>query len=98
MKEDVDYALVPAEVDNEQAWEIRILTGEFVETVIRYGNIEIDGKNEQLKFNFMIVHSADEDLTEQNVDLQHTAGDILRDLIENHIERGSVFMEDKKQK
>lgn len=95
MVEDKDYQLIPVDIENDQAWDIRILSGEFVETVIRYGNVSIDGPQDQIKFNFGIVFSPDDDLTTGNTQLQVVAGDILGDLIENHIERGSIVMDDK---
>jgi len=95
MKEDVDYKLIPAQVDNEQAWEIRILTGEFVETVLRFGNISIDGPNEALNFNFMVTHSPGDGIDEENKELQQVAGEILGDLIDNSINDGTVLLEDK---
>lgn len=95
MKENEDYSLIPVDIDNEQAWEIRILKGEFIETVIRYGNVSIDGINEQIKFNFVITFSPDEEITAENPQLQALAGEILGDLIENHIENGSIILDDK---
>jgi len=95
VKEDRDYQLIPADVDNDQAWEIRILKGEFIETVIRYGNVSIDGPTDSIRFSFTISQTADDDLTVDNNDLQEVAGKILGDLIENHIERGTISLEDK---
>lgn len=95
MKENIDYKLIPADVDNEQAWEIRILTGEFVETVIRYGNVSIDGPADCIKFSFLVSSSPIEDLTAEDQNLQITAGNILGDIIENQLENGSILLEDK---
>lgn len=95
MKEHTDYVLTPTDIDNEQAWDIRIQTGEFVETVIRYGNVAIDGVNERLTFNFAIVSSPDPDLTTENEQLQEAAGQILLDLIESNMENGSLLMDER---
>jgi ligand-binding SRPBCC domain-containing protein len=95
MTEDEDYKLVPVDVGNEQAWEIRILSGEFTETVLRFGNVSIDGPNDAIKFNFDITTSPDPDLTVLNDDLQSFAADVLGDLIENSLERGSILLDDK---
>lgn len=83
VSEGVDYKLIPVEDSpNEQAWEIRILRGEFTETVIRYGNVAFDGNRDCLTFNFMVSYSPDEDLTSENVALQERAADILEDILE----------------
>ena len=37
-EENIDYELTPAS-DNEYGWNVRILVGPFVETVIRFGNL-----------------------------------------------------------
>ena len=43
VSEGVDYELIPVEyVDNEAAWDLRILRGEFTESVLRYGTIAFD--------------------------------------------------------
>lgn len=57
-REGIDYDLVPAADDgegNKQAWDVRFTEGDFVETVIRYGNIAFE--NDCLKFNFVIQSS-----------------------------------------
>ena len=43
LSEGVDYELIPAP-DNEQAWNIRVLTGPFVETIVQFGAISIKSK------------------------------------------------------
>ena len=50
VSEGIDYKLVPVEDSpNDQAWDVRILRGEFVETVIRYGNVAFDGSRIALR-------------------------------------------------
>lgn len=90
MSEGIDYELVPANADNEQAWDIRILTGDFVETVIRYGNVSFDGAEKCLKFNFKIISSPDPDLSTKDVPLQEHAADILEDVLERSYANGSL--------
>jgi hypothetical protein len=86
MEENKDYELVPTDWDVEvEGWDVRFLTGEFTETVIRFGKITIDGESEELKFNFSIVSSPDQELTEKNVTLQEDVGKILLDIIESQI-------------
>ena len=95
MKENIDYELIPVDVDNEQAWDIRILTGEFNETVIRFGNIAVDGTKDTLTYNFFVVQAPSEYIVESNEDLQSTAGEILIDIIERGIEHDSVILDER---
>ena len=94
MKENKDYQLVPVDIENEQAWDIRIISGEFNETVIRYGNVSVDGKDEKLHFNFSVILAPSEYITESNQDLQLVAADILLDVIENAIQNETVIFDD----
>ena len=41
MEEGVNYEIIPDKVD-EQAWNVRILTGPFTETVLKYGVIKFN--------------------------------------------------------
>ena len=86
--ESKDYELIPLEDDTE-SWGVGILTGEFSETVIKYGNVgfEGEGNDMMMKFNFDIISTPDEDLeVETNTELQELARDILI----------TIFEEDKK--
>ncbi len=86
-----DYELVPAEED-EQAWAVRVLSGDYVESVLRFGTISMNRVEEGvLTFDFAIVSSPDPDLTTENVDLQEYAGDLLQAIIRDGIESGSVI-------
>ena len=90
--EDIDYELTPAEdVENEQAWDVRILRGPFTETVIRFGNIALNETEGCLNFNFVIISTPDETLTEDREDLQQFVGDILESVLENAIADGSLI-------
>jgi hypothetical protein len=92
LTDDVDYQLIPAEgVDNEQAWDVRVLRGPFTETVIRYGNLAVDEEKGCLNFNFMVISTPDDTLTEENEDLQIFVGDILESLLETAIDEGSLL-------
>ena len=89
--EDIDYELTPSEdVDNEQAWDVRILRGPFTETVVRFGNIRFDDSEGCLRFNFVVIYSPDSDLTEDNEELQIFVGDILESVLENAIADGQL--------
>ena len=93
MKENVDYEFVPLEDDPEH-WAVRILTGDFVETVIRFDAIRIDGTSESMKFSFTILQKSDIIVTEENEQLQLAAAAILEKIIERGIDEGSVKFKD----
>jgi len=84
MKQNKHYELIPLE-DLQDAWGVRILEGEFSETVIKYGNVGFEGTDDDMimKFNFDIISTPDEDLeVEINTELQDLAREILFDLLE----------------
>jgi hypothetical protein len=96
VSEGLDYELIPVDVDNDQAWDVRILRGQFPETVLRYGKIRFDGERDCLTFNFTVIDSPDDELTSGNHDLQDLAGDILEDVLERAYNEGwMVTGEDK---
>ena len=74
--------MIPSAVD-ETHWNIRILKGEFVETVIAFNKIQLDEKDDRLKFSFDILFTPDPDLTIKDTGLQLHAGSILYNLIES---------------
>ena len=41
-KENIDYELIPSSTDDDH-WNVRFLTGDYVETVIAYGKISLEG-------------------------------------------------------
>ena len=95
-KENVDYELVPSENHDDQAWNVRLLNGDYVETIIQYGAIKLIGENQEeedaaeMSFNFDIVSSPDPDLSTKNVDLQNYVGEVLLDIIEQAILNGDI--------
>lgn len=95
LEENVDYELVAGEAES---WSIRVLTGEFIETVIAYGNTKIDGTNDDpiMTFDFGIVTSPDEELDTDNIDLQNLAGDILYSILHYSIKDGSLETRESK--
>lgn len=92
--ENVDYQLVPVD-DMPDAWAVRILTGEFVETVIAYNAIAFNEVKDCLTYNFVVVTSPNEQAVIENEDMQKTAGDILGSIIENAAADGSLQFKDK---
>ena len=94
MIEGVDYELIPsAEAEIEQAWDVGILQGDFVETVIRFGNIAFNGETGCLNFNFMVV-SSPSGSTEDDEELQETVGDILQAVLEEAVNDGTLVTND----
>jgi hypothetical protein len=80
MKQNTDYEMIVGTGEN---WDIRILTGEFNETVLAFDTLKITDDGEHLSFNFNIVSSPINDLdTETNIELQETAGLILQNILE----------------
>jgi hypothetical protein len=97
MSEGVDYELIPVEyVDNEAAWDVRILRGEFTETVLRFGTIKYDGERDCLTFDVRVVDSPDGELDSSSEDLQEFSGAILEDILERGINEGWVYGTEKK--
>ena len=96
LSEGIDYELIPVDyVDNAAAWDVRILRGEFTETVIRYGTIRFDGAWEQLRFDFRVVTTPDPSLDSSVRELQEFAADILEDILERGLSEGWVYSKEK---
>ena len=96
MSEGVDYELTPCDqVENNQAWDIRVLRGEFVETVLRFGNISFNEENDCLNFNFLVISSPNSSATEENEALQIFAGDILQSVLEDAIANDALLTKER---
>ena len=95
MIENVDYEIVPSHED-EQAWNVRILKGQFTETVIRYGVIKFNEIPKNMSFNFSIIYSPDTELTVDDLRLQDSAGAVLEKIMENGMKDGSVVSKEIK--
>lgn len=92
VSEDIDYELIPCDdVGNEQAWDVRILRGDFIESVIRFGNLKVNEEQGCLNFNFLVVSSPDADVTEDNIELQEYAGVVLESILENAIANDALL-------
>jgi len=88
--ENVDYELVPSEGEN---WDIRILSGNFTETVLKFGELKVSDDEEYMTFNFDVVSSPDGELSDSNTDLQEYASMILSSVLEN----AAATLENKNQ-
>ena len=86
-----DYELIPAEED-EQAWAVRVLSGDYVETVLRFGTISMNRVEEGvLTFDFTVISSPDPNLSTEDESLQEYAGDLLQAIMRDGIESGSII-------
>ena len=93
--EGVHYELIPSD-EHEQAWNVRILEGDFIETVLQYGAISFNKVREgEMNFNFSIVSTPDQDLEVSNLDLQEEAGNILQSVIAQAISDGSLMTKEE---
>lgn len=78
LKENEDYELVPNDKDG---WDIRILNGDYVETVFNFGKIMVMEDEESLSFDFEVISTPDPDLTAEDLGLQKYVGNVLYDII-----------------
>ena len=85
MKQGEDFDVVPGQDPNGDTWDFRILTGNFTETVIRFGNVRVDEGDEVLKYNYNVVSSPIPDLKEDNGDLQKVSAAILLSILESSV-------------
>ena len=83
-QENKEFELTPGDDDH---WHIRIKEGEFIESIISFGNIKIDEKEDSLKFDFTLHSSPDPDLTPDNTDLQWFAGKILESIMIDNLNK-----------
>lgn len=77
LKENEHYELIPGD-DNH--WSIRIKEGEYIESIISFGTIEIQ-KDDMLHFNFSLISSPDPDLSTNDINFQRYAGKILESVM-----------------
>ena len=95
LRENTHYEIIPDKGD-EQAWNVRILSGQFTETVLRYGVVKFNGKKKDMTFNFDVVYSPDTELTVNNLELQDFAGIMLENIMEQGIKDGQVVTREVK--
>lgn len=90
LEENVDYELIPGKGEN---WDVRLLEGQFPETVVAFNKLQVSEDGEHMKFNFDLISSPDPDLTEDNLELQQHMADVLQAILEN----AAAIMENKKE-
>ena len=96
--ENKDYEIIPDKGD-EQAWNVRVLSGLYTETVLKYGVVKFNGKGKEkyMSFNFDIIYTPDTELTKESVELQEFAGLMLEQIMARGIEEGNVMTRDTKE-
>lgn len=92
LQENKDYTLVP-HTGHPDAWAVRLETGDYIETTIIFGSVRYDDVKEALTFDFEILETPDEMLTEDDEGLQTHAGMVLLSIIETGLEEGFVQTE-----
>lgn len=86
MKQNIDYQLIPAADGDNSWWDVRFLTGNFVETVIRFDTVRVSDDGEYLKYNINVVSSPEDDLDpDTNQELQDASGEVLMSILEEAI-------------
>ena len=95
VSENIHYQLIPQQDNESEGWDVRLLEGPHPETVIRYGTVSIDGKDDQMRWNMEIVSTPDENLTTESLTLQEYCGNILLDILETSIAEGSAIFRDQ---
>ena len=82
--ENQHYELVPS--DAGEFWNVRILAGEYSETVITFGAISINEKTSVLTFDFSVDYSPDDGVSSDDPGLQSYAAHILHSVLVDSIE------------
>ena len=82
--ENQDFELIPRD---ENDWHVRILKGDYIECIIRYGSVRFDEENAMMHFDFDLVESTDEEYTTETPDLQRTASHILHSILLGALEK-----------
>jgi len=76
--ENEDYQLIPKD---EDGWNIRILKGDYVETVIAFSTLKLDEATESIRFSFDIVSSPNTELTVDDNQFNRYVGRILGNIL-----------------
>tara|TARA_B100000963_G_scaffold11173_1_gene8680 strand:+ start:459 stop:764 length:306 start_codon:yes stop_codon:yes gene_type:complete len=95
LQENKHYEIIPDKGD-DQAWNVRILSGTFTETVLRYGVVKFNGKKKDMTFNFDIVYTPDTELKVSNKKLQEFAGIMLEQIMAQGIRDNEVITREVK--
>lgn len=74
-----DYIFRPGQ--DEDNWNVGILTGEYIECLIRYNTIRIDEDNLTVHFDYDLLYSPDAELSAADPDLKAAAAEILHTIL-----------------
>ena len=83
MIENQDYRLLPSE--NSDYWNIRIISGPFLDTVYSYDTLRVTDDGENLAYSCNIIESPDTELTTEDPLFQQVTGEILTAILESAI-------------
>jgi hypothetical protein len=93
--EQVDYNVIPHDmIDNENAWQVQLLTGDYKGKSLVFTGIEYNGSNQTLRF-LLDVLDVDNNLEPATSDLEDYAFEILEDIIKKGIADGSILLNDQ---
>jgi hypothetical protein len=81
IKENIDYELIPCIA--EDRWNVRILTGDFTETVIQFGVLAPNLKNGTINWTMHIIETTNDDVSRDDLEFQKVCGDILSAILAN---------------
>ena len=95
LKENKHYEIIPDKED-DQAWNVRILSGTFTETVLKYGVVKFNGKKKDMTFNFDIVYTPDTELKVSDLKLQEFAGIMLEQIMAQGMRDNEVITREVK--
>lgn len=94
MIEGTDFELILDETDEER-WAVRLLTGKFPETVLRFGAIAVNEVDDNLSFNFHVIQSPDPDAHIDNEELQMVAAEALSAVFDICAQEGAAKFTDR---
>jgi len=81
--EHLDYELISAyDTEGNEFWNVSFLRSPYEDVTIRYNNVQLDGKEGMLRFNFDIIESKNPENTLENLEMQKFAADVLQDILE----------------
>jgi len=93
LKDGIDYELI-THASVEDSWAIRVLQGDFIESVIHIDTVRLDDE-EHMSFNFNVLETPDPlYVNTDNVDLQEHVADILVSVITAGLEEGYMKARD----
>lgn len=93
LSEDVHYQIIPQE--ETDGWDVRILE-EYPETVIRFGQVSLNGETDMLHFDMQVVFSPDENVSLNDLTFTQYCSRILSAIITDSLEEGSGIVRDVK--